>query len=451
MKLLLLSHTGQTSGGAEKCLIEYTEVLTSLGHTCKIIIPNEGQMTELLKTKQIPYKVICYGWATEPHRKAKANDVMTSTGSALTKLFHEVEEYNPEVIITNTSVIPWGLFAGKAFNIPTVVLVHEILNNKDPSLRMAPSYKDYGAILNEHTDFVIYNSDFVKGEFKDILTKPKSAKKILYPIPPIDKKIIDSYYRKNDIGDVLKIAIIGAISPRKNQLEAASAIKILYDQGIRDLVLDIYGDQKTDIRYTQKIKRFIKDNNLQDIVTFKGYTNDVYETLNRYNIVLSVATYEPFGRTVIEGQLFGKIVISNDTGGGLELIQHNKTGLVYRLGKPEELAKNIKWVINNKKQAITLGLNAKEEQYVKYISESRYDALSECIDYCKSLNKPKELNLYDPLLDLFQYNHYLNNKYKNWYRITHNRITYILKKILSRVKFLTKKLILRFGYPIFSK
>ena len=433
MRLLFLSHTGTTAGGAEQCLLEYIEVLRRQGHECKVVVPHKGSMTTQLDKKGIGYSVIGFGWATIPKKKVNSHKIRASTGNSLVKIFQEVEKYKPHIIFTNTVVIPWGLYAGKAFSIPNVLLVHEIINDKDPSLPMSPSYASYGEILNQCADYVIYNSQFVQNEFSTVLTKPIISKDILYPLPPLDVEKIEAIFKENVIKGKLKVAIFGALSPRKNQLEALQAVKLLYDRGIRNLELDLYGDTLADIKYTKLLRKFIREHSLGQLVKIKGFVSDGYAKMNEYNVLLNAATYEPFGRTIIEGQLFGRIVISDDTGGGLELVRHMQNGIVYRSGDPSELAQKLEWVINHPVEAMSLAHRAKHEQIGKYLVPSRYDALLDAAQYFAEQKKgPQALNIFDPMMSLFQYNHQLNNRYRHLYRLTHNRLTRPVKDTLAR-------------------
>lgn len=440
MKILILSHSGSVTGGAEQCLLEYVDVLSSAGHKCKVVVPSKGEMTRVLSTRKIESSVVGFGWAIKPHRNVHPHRILRSTGNSLVRIFQEVEKFKPDVLITNTSVIPWGLYAGKIFGIPTILLVHEILNDKDPSLNMVPSYEEYVDILNKNTDYVIYNSKFVKTEFSKAITLPKTANKILYPLPPLDTATIDRFYKENVIGKKLKIAIFGALSPRKNQLEALKAAKILKDRGYEDFTIDLYGDKTANPTYTKLLRRYITQNALSTNVKIKGFTTSVYEKMNEYNVVLSAATYEPFGRTIIEGQLLGRVVVTNDTGGGPELVEDARTGLVYKLGDPDQLADKLVWIMKNNKKALAIALTAKNEQLKKYINDSRYDALIESVDYFagSKFNKRPQ-NIFDPLMSLYEYNHQLNNTYKHLYRITHNRVTYRLKNIIWSVLIPVKK------------
>ncbi|HEX8182883.1 MAG TPA: glycosyltransferase [Candidatus Saccharimonadales bacterium] len=441
-KILFLSHTGAVTGGAEQCLLEYVDVLIRNGYKCTVMVPYKGPMTENLAKKNIPSIVVGYGWATKPHRKVHPHRILASTGNSLVRIFQEVEKYKPDVIISNTTVIPWGMYAGRAFGIPNIVLVHEILNEKDPSLRMVPDYKRYGQILNDNSDYIIFNSLFVKNEFDSSFASPKLAEKILYPLPPLDAEKIRQLYKKNEIKKNISIAIFGALSPRKNQLEAVQAIKILSDQGKKFITLDLYGDTEADARYTKQLRKYIRDNGISDQVKIKGFTSEAYVRMNEYNAILSTATYEPFGRTIIEGQLFGRIVVTNNTGGGLELVEDRRTGFVYTSGDHESLASTLDWIISHAEESIAMATAAKQIQLDKFFSSDRYEVLLDAVAYLQQHRAEyRNDNIFDPTLALFQHNHQLNIKYKNIHRLTHNRFTYKIKGKVIAVKTHSKKMI----------
>lgn len=397
MKILLTSHSPLITGGAEQCLLEYASELVKQGHKCWIAVPAHGEMTHKLKNSPINYKVVPLSWAIKPHDHKGA---MIGSGESFLGLFKYAQEIEPDIIIVNTVVVPWGLYVGKALGIPTLALVHEIINDKQQAIAIAPDYKTYVNNLNNNTDYVIYNSQFVKNEFATDLTLPKTSSKILYPVPSIDNKKITQEYKKNVIGDIVTVAVIGSVSPRKNQMEALESARLLKREKVK-FRIDIYGDTN-DIKYVLKLKRYIKKYGLEKHVRFCGFSDNIYATINEYNIVLSASINEPFGRTILEGQLFGRIVISNNTGGGLELVEDKKNGLVYEQGDPAQLAESIKWVISNKDEALAIGLSAKKEQYKKYIQADIYEPLFEAVSYLKA-KKPTSIDMFDPTAGLAMY------------------------------------------------
>lgn len=440
MRILLLSHSALITGGAEQCLLEYVDILIKNGHTCKVIVPAGGDMVKALKRKDIQFEVVGYSWAIEPPEKAINHDILISNGHGIARIYTCAERFRPDVIITNTAVIPWGLYVGKALGIPNVLLIHEILNDKDPSLKMVPSYEEYMEIINNNADSVIFNSEFVKSEYMEVLTKPLIAEKILYPLPPLDKQAIERHYIPNMFVGNLKIALLGALSPRKNQLEALKAIKILKETGVSNVELDLYGSTSNK-QYVKVLRDFIKEHDLSSLVRLKGYTQDPYETMCEYNVILSTATYEPFGRSLAEGQLFARLVISNETGGGSELVHDGKTGIIYKSGNPTQLAGKINWAIDHWEQSIGIGLNAQKKQLKEFLTTNRYDAL---INTIVSIREQKayrgaEILVYDPIRSLVEYGDHFHHRFKRIERFYRNRVTRAPQAIVSRIKRLIKK------------
>lgn len=421
MRILLISHSPLVSGGAEKCLLEYVDVLISQGHECRVIVPSRGEMSRELSSKNIDWSVANYVWATKPTKEIYMHHAVSNAGNSLASIFIEVEKYKPEVIITNTVVVPWGHYVGRSLNIPTILLVHEALSDKNHVLKMEPNYEGYVNVLDKNVDYVIYNSLFTKNDYSSILKSPVASRKILYPVPSLEDRI-DSMYVENKIDENISIAIIGSIQERKNQLEAFHAAKILLDRNINNFTINLYGDH--DPKYLNKVKLYIKDNNLENHIKLKGYTDDVYKTINKHNVIVSTFLFESFGRVVLEGQLFGRIVIANDTGAGTELVEDMHNGLIYKSGNATQLAEKLEWVIKNKKKALMLGVDARDEQRRKYLSEDRYDALIEAIKYfSKRKDKDAYINRFDPLISLSTYATGLEHKYRHIHKLTHNRVT----------------------------
>ena len=445
MKILAFSHTGLVTGGAEQCLLEYVAVLTSRGHQCRVIMPHEGPMQKVFSEKGIENKIIGYGWAIRPFRKVDRATLQASTGNSLTKIFKEVKEYKPDLILVNTSVIPWGLYAGRTLGVPSVLLVHEILNDKDPSLDVLPNYKEYVAVLDLMADTVVYNSEFVRDEFKHDIVHPMISKKILYPLPPLDSEKVKALLRENRIDDTLKIAIFGALAPRKNQLEAVETANLLKKKGITNFEIDFYGDAAANLSYVRQIKEKIAHHKLEKHVQIKGFSHSVYEAMNDYNVVLSTSTYEPFGRTIVEGQLFGRVTIANNTGGGPELIKDEHTGLVYELGKPEDLARKIEWILRNPAKALELGATAKTVQTKKFLNDSRYDALIETVEYYDGKGDAYQAkaadDLFNPIRSLYEYTNQLHMRYGKIERIVNNRATRKLKGLVAKAKTKAKRIV----------
>ena len=438
MKIMLISHSPLISGGAEKSLLEYAETLKEHEYDCRVILPGKGEFSKHLKERGIKYSIVEYGWATKPHYKSNIRSSIEAAGRSLSNIYKVVKKYQPNVIITNTTVIPWGLYVGKELKVPTILLVHETLEDKQHVLGMEPNYAGYIDILDKNADYVIYNSSTTKESYDSLIKTPKISKALLFPVPNL-KNIIDDKYISCKEKDKVDFAIIGSVQAEKNQIEVLYAVKEMIKKGVNEFSINIYGDG--DEEYLKKINKYIKENNLAESIHMKGYSNNIYEEINKNNIIISPFKNESFGRAVIEGQLFGRLVIANDTGATSDLIIDGRTGLIYESGNIMQLAEKMIWAIDNQKEAIKIGNNARKIQRERYLSSNQYKALIDAVEYYNITSRNKDdnntnLNRYSPISALSEYSNGLEYKYRHVYRITHNRIT---RKILHYIRALARR------------
>ena len=71
----------------------------------------------------------------------------------------------------------------------------------------------------------------------------------------------------------------------------------------------------------------------------------------------------------------GKAVIASRLGALAEIVQDQKTGLLFEPGNPEDLALKMKWMIENEDACIEMGRNARKEFESKYTAEKNFEML----------------------------------------------------------------------------
>lgn len=136
--------------------------------------------------------------------------------------------------------------------------------------------------------------------------------------------------------EIKNILIMGRIDPRKGQMFALHVADLLQERN-PDLQFFIVGssfpeDPRTEA-YEQKIKKFEKDRNLQN-VHFVGEVDDPFEELKKYDCALVLPTEsETFGRTVIEGLVMNKLVLVFDETGPRDIMRSYEQFLEARTQK----------------------------------------------------------------------------------------------------------------------
>ena len=98
----------------------------------------------------------------------------------------------------------------------------------------------------------------------------------------------------------------------------------------------------------------------------KGYIEDVTLELESTNLVVLPSYREGFPKALIEASACGRAIITTDVPGCREAVEHKKNGLLVPKENPHELAKAIKYLIENKEERREMGLKSRKIAEEKY-------------------------------------------------------------------------------------
>jgi glycosyltransferase involved in cell wall biosynthesis len=83
-----------------------------------------------------------------------------------------------------------------------------------------------------------------------------------------------------------------------------------------------------------------------------GFRSDVAELMQAADVVVHCSTApEPFGRVIVEGMLSRRPVIASAAGGAVEIIDHERTGLLTEIGCVNKLAAAMRELVDDTNQA----------------------------------------------------------------------------------------------------
>ena len=111
-------------------------------------------------------------------------------------------------------------------------------------------------------------------------------------------------------------------------------------------------------RFRNSLMQQIKYLNLEERVIFHGYAENPLPLIHAADVILMCSRFEAFGRVTVETMLAGKPIIATASGGTRELIKNGETGLLYKPGDHNELAKKIQHLYENPKESAKLGTAA---------------------------------------------------------------------------------------------
>lgn len=97
--------------------------------------------------------------------------------------------------------------------------------------------------------------------------------------------------------------------------------------------------------------------------------------------------YEPFGRVAIEAFARGTPVLASDIGGLAELVEHGRTGRLFRPGDPSDLARQALWMLDHPAELAGMRNAARIEFETRYTAERNYAQLLAI--YNRALDDPR--------------------------------------------------------------
>lgn len=155
--------------------------------------------------------------------------------------------------------------------------------------------------------------------------------------------------RKYEISDENIILAFGAVravdTPYKGYRQLLEALDILEEKYSFEYPVEmlVFGADSGESRFGKKIR-----------MKYLGVLNEaeIVDMYNMADIYVIPSLEDSFNSTVIESLACETPVVSFETGGIVDIIEHKKTGYLALYNDPEDLAKGIMWVINNNEKNI---------------------------------------------------------------------------------------------------
>lgn len=238
------------------------------------------------------------------------------------KIFKLIKEFNPDFIVSS-GLNPASTYAKrikKRFDIKYVSII------EGSDILISPiKYRGINKIIrtiNNYVDRVI----FVSSSFQDIVSNRYHINNTIVVKNGYDAELFryDSICSRKK-GKKVKLISVGGLNYIKGHDILLEAMKILGP----NYILTIIGDGEL----LDKYKRFVKENNLIDRISFLGNVkhNKVSEYLNDSDIFCMPSRSESFGISAIEAMACGLPVIATKVGGLENLINEDINGLFCEL------------------------------------------------------------------------------------------------------------------------
>jgi glycosyltransferase involved in cell wall biosynthesis len=351
MKIVYISH-GSTLEGAERCFVETVKGLSKKGVEVHVIVPMQGEIVTALEgmTASISVNPLPR-WIEEFHDSRNPLIRWHQYLKAILGLRRLLIQICPDLVITNTIVMPCGAFAAKLLRIPHIWYIHEFLE-EDHGWRFEFGRKLSLWFIDKFSKSIIVNSQAVFKRFSQDISSDKLF--VIYQSVEITTRPdLKSDLQKDD--KYFHLLLLGRKASSKGQEDALKALSILINKKINVYLWLVGSDFQG---YTDYLRKLAEDLGVSHNVKFIAFAANPIVYVDIADVMLMCSRCEAFGRTTVEAMKLGKAIIGADSGATPELIENGWNGFIYEANNPESLAEKIEILYNDKNLRKQLELNA---------------------------------------------------------------------------------------------
>lgn len=374
MRVLFIANRSEF-GGAPKCMMELIELLKNrYGVEIEVVTHGDHAIGEFCRARNITYYAVGHipfavGKGSTGFRRGIKTILMPyyfwnskiKNRKALQKAAEKIDFSGIDIIHTNSNRDCLGAMLSKKYGIPHVWHLREF-GKEDYDIRYL--IPDYIKFMNQNTDFFIAISEAVKRVW---LSKGIEKNKMIriydgiHMPEPYVYKAAQEYRNRLKSGLSIRFAYLGIVCPGKGQFDAIKALALLEKDISSHIHIDFWGDCCSLPEYVKDMKRFAAENGVLDSISFRGFTDQIWEKLSEYDAALVCSRSEAFGRITPEYMSIGLQVVASDTGANPELIESGVSGYVYHHGDLQDLARYLRKIyFSTKEERMAMSVKSME-------------------------------------------------------------------------------------------
>jgi glycosyltransferase involved in cell wall biosynthesis len=237
----------------------------------------------------------------------------------------------------------------------------------------------YHRFLYENVDaYLVITKELYNDAVKYLPLEKNKIHLIYHGVPAANniQNSCDSYIEASGMDEnSFRLVIFSRVEKGKGQHLVAEAVKELLAQG-KKLQLAIIG-HIMDQEYYNSITKYIKHNKLENSVFYLGFHDNPTSIMPCFNAVVLATKCETFGLTLPEAMRAGVAVIGSNCGGVPEIIEHEKTGLLFETENVKDLTKQILKLVDDKDYCDKLAQAGKKDADERFSEEKHSSQLME--------------------------------------------------------------------------
>ena len=360
INLCFLSHS-HALAGAERSLAELVEQLVEHhGAVCNVVIPGDGDLRARIETAGAGVILAEYGWWCGSDRLSE-EEIRQRLGDDLARFLArtlpEVERTRPDLICTNSMVIPYGAILAAILHCPHIWSLREYGGEQNGYHFYLP-FEEILQVVEGYSDFIFgATRSLPKALFPDLA---QESYDFLYPhirAPevPVSRSPTSA---SQESSQPLKLIELSSLTRSKQQETDLRAVANLLHRG-HETTLLLKGPQ--DPEYVEFLQQLSQSLEIADRVTIEDYSADIWSLLDAADAVLISAPTHCFGRVAAEGMLRAKPVVYPVGTDIAEYMEDGVTGLGYEIGNHRQMADQIERLIVDSELRRRIGLEAQQK------------------------------------------------------------------------------------------
>ena len=326
--------------GAERSHVEVVEDLIAAGCMVHTILPmpDSGLVGLLHQAGSSTSLVAAYPWwvvpKTHPDQNAAKNFWQANLVSD--EVLKAIKLVDPAVVLTQTMVSPQGALAALALGKPHVWWIREFAD-LDHNLQLPLTPTETGQLIASLSNRVLTNSAAVRDHFFPSHAEMAS---VIHPMPRLTTRNTP----KLRVDRPWTMGIVANFNPGKGHSDAFAALASLIEEGL-DIRLACIGSGS--LEDTERLHELANELGIVEKVIFSGHLIDRSSIYDLIDAVVITSRSEAFGRVAFEATDAGLPIIYSLSGGVVEYMVANETGLAYAPNDVSELAGAIKSLATN--------------------------------------------------------------------------------------------------------
>lgn len=359
-KITLVVSSSSIGYGADKSMLQTVKMLKEQKQNPVVILASDGKTCDFLDEAKVPFLIIpfknwmhfdlsVFGKYIKPILKLLVNSFL-----CIELYLRLKNKYEVRLVYNNSFTNYYSIWLSRIFEVPHVQHIREF-GDLDFDWHF-----DFGRgrtikYATKNSEKLICISEAVKNNYIEF-SDPEKMIVIYNGLPRVKK--VQHRYKDNPVG----LVMMGRLSSEKKQTTLLKAVRKLKNK--REVFVHIYGDG-TDFK---KIQDYISKYGLGETVKLMGYSGNV--DFSKYLIGVICSKSEGFGRVTVEYMMNGLCVIGSNGGATPEIVDGERSGLLFNVDDADALAKQIEYLVANRSNLEKMAQTGRRLAVKKYSEET---------------------------------------------------------------------------------